>query len=81
MSNIQDVRFEDTRVYKDIEQRVRLKVRQSITLRLLNKKVGEISEFLQAQVTALSLEQLEALLKDLLDFQEIADLEVWLAAN
>jgi len=81
MSNIQDVRLEDTRVYKDIERKVRLETRQSIISHLLSKKFGEISEVSDAYITRLSLEQLETLLEDLLDFQEIADLEAWLAAK
>jgi predicted transposase YdaD len=80
MSNIQDVRLEDTRVYQDIEQKVRIDERKSMILHQLHKKVERIPEPTQAQIAVMSLEQLQALSEALLDFQEVADLERWLAA-
>ena len=81
MLNIQDVQLEQTRVYQDIEKKVRIDERKSGVLRLLNKKFGRISESIQAQIALMSLEQLQTLSEALLDFQEVADLETWLAAN
>ncbi|MCP9823700.1 DUF2887 domain-containing protein [Cyanobium sp. L1E-Cus] len=52
-----------------------------MTLRLLNRRCGPISEPTTAQIQALPLEQLEALADALLDFQGPADLAAWLAAN
>jgi predicted transposase YdaD len=49
-----------------------------IVLRLLNRKVGILSEELLFQVDSLSLEQLESLAEALLEFASIADLENWL---
>lgn len=51
---------------------------RSLILKLLNRKVGAITDQLQTQIQALSLEQLEALGEALLDFSAIADLEGWL---
>ena len=52
-----------------------------MTLRLLNRRCGPISEPTAAQIQALPLEQLEALADALLDFQGPDDLTAWLAAN
>ncbi|MEA5423120.1 DUF4351 domain-containing protein [Synechococcus sp. CCY9202] len=61
----------------------------SMTLRLLNRRCGPLSEATTAQIQALPLEQLEALAVGaafsagvaLLDFQGPADLAAWLAAS
>ncbi|WP_341882029.1 DUF2887 domain-containing protein [Synechococcus sp. UW140] len=52
-----------------------------MTLRLLTRRCGPLSEATTAQIQALPLEQLEALADALLDFQGPADLATWLAAN
>ena len=52
-----------------------------MTLRLLNRRCGPLSEATTAQIQALPLEQLESLADALLDFQSPADLATWLAAN
>jgi len=52
---------------------------RSLILRLLNRRIGDISPAIQAQITSLPLEQLEALAEALLDFTSLADLEGWLA--
>ncbi|MCH9713617.1 MAG: DUF2887 domain-containing protein [Cyanobacteria bacterium] len=52
-----------------------------VTLRLLNRRCGPLSEATTAQIQALPLEQLEALADALLDFQGPADLAAWLATN
>ena len=53
----------------------------NVTLRLLNRRCGPLSEATTAQIQTLPLEQLEALADALLDFQGPADLVAWLAAN
>ena len=53
----------------------------AVTLRLLNRRCGPLSDATSAQIQALPLEQLEALADALLDFQGPADLAAWLAAN
>jgi Domain of unknown function (DUF4351) len=61
------------------EQKGRQEEGRSLVLRQLNRRVGTLSEAVQTQVTALPLEQLEALGEDLLDFTSLTDLQNWLA--
>jgi predicted transposase YdaD len=49
-----------------------------VTLRLLNRRCGPLSEATTARIQALPLEQLEALAEALLDFSGSADLAAWL---
>jgi predicted transposase/invertase (TIGR01784 family) len=51
---------------------------QALILRLLTRRIGEVSSVVRSQVQALSLDQLEALGEALLDFSEPADLVNWL---
>ena len=53
----------------------------AVTLRLLNRRCGPLTDTSTAQIKLLPLEQLEALADALLDFQGPADLAAWLAAN
>ena len=48
-------------------------------MRQLNRKLGELPENLQAQVSQLPLAALEALGEAVFDFETIADLQGWLA--
>jgi predicted transposase YdaD len=50
----------------------------NVTLRLLNRRCGPLSETTTAEIQALPLEQLEALAEALLDFSGPADLTAWL---
>lgn len=50
----------------------------SLILRLLNRRLGEISSTLSQQIRELSLEQLETLGEALLDFTSLTDLTTWL---
>ena len=50
-----------------------------VTLRLLNRRCGPLSETTTARIQALPLEQLELLAEALLDFSGPADLAVWLS--
>ena len=52
-----------------------------VTLRLLNRRCGSLSDATTARIQALPLEQLEALAEALLDFTGPADLDAWLAAH
>jgi predicted transposase YdaD len=82
------LRLEETRVYQDAcaegEERGRqkgLKREQALILRLLTRRIGNVTPAKQAQVQALSLNQLEALGEALLDFSKPADLVDWLRQN
>ena len=52
-----------------------------VTLRLLSRRCGPLSEATTARIQSLPLEQLESLAEALLDFQGADDLTTWLAAN
>jgi predicted transposase/invertase (TIGR01784 family) len=52
---------------------------RALTIRLLTKKVGNLSPELLAKVNGLNIERLEALAEDLLDFKHVGDLERWMA--
>ncbi|MBI3653563.1 MAG: Rpn family recombination-promoting nuclease/putative transposase, partial [Acidobacteria bacterium] len=53
----------------------------ALTLRLLHKRFGTLDKRTQAQIKALSVEQLEQLGEALLDFQAPQDLAQWLKAH
>ena len=53
--------------------------RRSVLLRLLNRKLGALSEQIGSRISGLSASQLDELTEALLDFEEVEDLERWLA--
>jgi len=59
----------------------KLEEAQSLILRQLTRRIGDVSSDLRSQIQALSLYQLEALGEALLDFSESADLVNWLKDN
>ncbi|KAI9129776.1 DUF4351 domain-containing protein [Acaryochloris sp. CCMEE 5410] len=63
------------------EQTGALREAQSLVLRQLNRRIGDISPELRSQLQSLSLEQLETLGEALLDFTKPADLVNWLAQH
>jgi Domain of unknown function (DUF4351) len=52
---------------------------RSLTIKLLTRKLGNLSPELLARVNGLNLDRVEALAEDLLDFTSMSDLERWLA--
>ena len=60
------------------ETQGRVKEARTLIIRLLTKKLGNVSPDLLAKIEALPLERVESLGEDLLDFTAIADLEQWL---
>jgi predicted transposase/invertase (TIGR01784 family) len=73
-------------IYQDIRESGKAQGREegrreeavSLILRLLNRRLGEISSTLGQQIQELSLEQLETLGEALLDFTSLTDLTTWL---
>jgi predicted transposase YdaD len=63
------------------EQRGEIKGQQNIVIRLLKRRVGDISAEVLARVAILSLEQLEYLLDAASDFTQLSDLTNWLELN
>ncbi len=68
-------------IYQEIEQQGELKQAQSLILRQLNRRVGNLSLELETQVKALPLVQLDDLGEALLDFDRVGDLVLWLDAD
>ena len=79
------IKFEETRVYREIKEEGRELGReqeaQSLILRQLTRRVGELPQQTRQRVENLSLEQLENLGEALLDFSSMADLQTWLEAQ
>ena len=70
-----------SQVYVEWEERTEKREARSIVLRLLCRKVGELSITVQSQIDRLSVPQLEDLGEALLDFSSIEDLTTWLENN
>jgi predicted transposase YdaD len=72
-------------IYQEIQQegeeRGILKGEQTVILRQLARRIGDVSPELQSQIQSLSLYQLEALADALLDFSTLADLRTWLQTS
>ena len=72
-------------IYQDIlqegEQTGALKQGQSLVLRQLTRRIGEVSPEMRSQIQALSLPQLEALGEALLDFTKPDDLHEWIRSH
>jgi predicted transposase YdaD len=79
------IELEQTRVYREAEEKGNVKGRQDeaqgLILRLLKRRVGNVSIDLEARVKTLPLTQLEELGEALLDFSQMNDLVVWLDTN
>ncbi|OLT58808.1 Rpn family recombination-promoting nuclease/putative transposase [Moorena bouillonii] len=65
-------------IYQDIKDEGRHEGEQSLILRQLLRRIGEVSPEMRSQVQALSLPQLEALGEALLDFTKPDDLDEWM---
>ena len=74
MLDLKDTTLRETRFYQEVLQ----EGEAELVLRLLTRQCGSLSQAQQAQVRALSWEQLEGLGEALLDFTGMADLEAWL---
>lgn len=84
------ITLQETRVYREIKEegiqqgiqqgREQGKVTeaQSLIVRQLNRRVGEVPQNISQRIEALTLEQLENLGEALLDFSGMADLQAWL---
>lgn len=70
-----------TRVYQEAQEEGRQEGLQNAILRLLSRKLGQVSPKLRLQVEALAIPQLEELTEALLDFVSIADLKAWFRGN
>lgn len=69
-----------SRFYQEIRTEGRQEEASSLVLRLLKRRLGELSSSQEERVKGLSVEQLEALGEALLDFTDIANLENFLTS-
>jgi hypothetical protein len=51
----------------------------AITLRLLNRKLGSLPDAIATQIESLEPNRLDTLTEDLLDFNSLDDLQIWLS--
>lgn len=65
------------RILREGEEKTKRLVERLI-LRLLQQRIGEVSDTQRSRVETLSIEQIEALGEALLDFESEADLSRWL---
>jgi predicted transposase YdaD len=96
MLDLQEVNLNETRFYQDVFQKGREQEREqgvqrevvggaaprgNLVLRLLQRRYGVVSIDNQELIRSLTITQLESLGDALLDFNGIADLELWFQAN
>jgi predicted transposase YdaD len=77
-------RLEETRVYQEAKEEGREEEGQrqrSLLLRQLTRCVGKLSKKVKSRIDRLSLDDLEKLGDAFLDFESIADLDIWLDQN
>lgn len=70
--------MQESVIYQDILQKGEKKEALKYTLRLLNRRFGELDSSIIERIQSLSTEQLEELGEKLLDFSHVSDLIVWL---
>jgi predicted transposase/invertase (TIGR01784 family) len=76
------IELQQTRVYQEARAEGRQEGRQEgeseLVLRLLTRRVGNLSASVRSQIKALPLVQIEELAEALLDFTQMSDLQAWL---
>jgi predicted transposase/invertase (TIGR01784 family) len=75
------IELQQTRVYQEAREEGRQAEGATLVLKQLQRKLGELPDEIQAQIMALSIEQLELLAEALLDFSKLENLTAWLAAR
>ena len=71
------IQIQQTRVYQD----AKADGEKILVLKMLDRKLGNITSEIRSQVNNLSIEQLESLGESLLDFSQMGDLISWLDTN
>ena len=72
------IELQQTRVYQEARAEGEVREGQTLILRQLKRRVGNVPIDLEAQIKALPLAQLEDLGEALLDFSQMVDLVAWL---
>lgn len=78
MFDIQDVRLEDTRAYKEIAEKRDKIVKSGFLLELLVSHLGDLPETAAAQISTMPLERLSDLGRAMFELKTVNDLEAWL---
>jgi predicted transposase YdaD len=78
MLDLKTADITQSRFYQEVTALGRQEAAAALVLRLLNRKCGTLTPAQVSQVQGLTLEALEQLGEDLLDFASVADLEAWL---
>ena len=68
-----------TRVFQEIRDEYLQEGKYSLVMRQIRRKFGQPDQALTTKIANLTLEQLESLGEELLDFKTIDDLKHWLA--
>ncbi|WP_414548744.1 DUF4351 domain-containing protein [Anabaena sp. CCY 0017] len=72
---------EEPRAVREWKEEASKKEAVSLVIRLLKRRFGEVPDVSLAKIPQLSIEQVETLAEDLLDFTVLKDLEDWLQQN
>jgi predicted transposase YdaD len=79
------IELQQTRVYQEAKAEGaiigRVDGERALVTKLLARKLGNINPEIQVQVNTLTLDRVEALGEDLLDFTQMSDLTNWLEIN
>jgi predicted transposase YdaD len=78
------IELQQTRVYQEAKAEgleIGQQQEKALVLKLLARKLGDISSQTQAKVSALPIDRIESLSEALLDFSSLSDLESWLSQN
>ncbi|MEI6444725.1 MAG: DUF2887 domain-containing protein [Nostocales cyanobacterium ELA583] len=74
------ITLKETQVYREIKEEGIEQATINLVVRQLTKRFGELSPEIRTAISALPLPVLEDLSEALLDFTDLADLQVWLTA-
>ncbi len=70
--------MQESVIYQDILQKGDKQGEERTIIRQLNRRFGEIDSSLIDRIRVLSVEKLDDLAEELLDFSEVSDLVAWL---
>jgi predicted transposase/invertase (TIGR01784 family) len=75
------IELTETRVYQDAKREGTIEEAKKLALKLLRRKYGSLGTGVIAKIDDLSLDRLESLCEDIMDFVSLQDLDNWLTAN
>jgi predicted transposase YdaD len=75
------IELTETRVYQDAKREGTIEEAKRLALKLLRRKYGSLGTGVITKIDDLSLDRLESLCEDIMDFVSLQDLDNWLTAN